>query len=29
MLESYRYKPNLRLLTPAHLKVIVEEFWEP
>ena len=29
MLESYGYKPGLRLLTPTHVKVIVEEFGEP
>ena len=29
MLMSNGYKPGLRLLTPAHVKVIVEEFGEP
>ena len=29
MLRSHGYKPGLRLLTPAHVKVIVEEFGEP
>ena len=29
MLKSHGYKPGLRLLTPAHVKVIVEEFGEP
>lgn len=28
-LRSHGYKPGLRLLTPAHVKVIVEEFGEP
>lgn len=29
MLISYGYKPGNRLLTPAHVKVIVDEFGEP
>lgn len=29
MLESYGYKPGIRLLTPAYVKVIVDEFGEP
>jgi hypothetical protein len=29
MLRSQGYKPGLRLLTPAHVKVIVDEFGEP
>jgi hypothetical protein len=29
LLESYGYKPGLRLLTPAHVKIIVDEFGEP
>ncbi|MEX0635621.1 MAG: DUF4248 domain-containing protein [Ferruginibacter sp.] len=29
MLESIGYKPGIRLLTPAQVKVIVEEFGEP
>ena len=29
MLESYGFKPGLRLLTPAQVKVIVDEFGEP
>ena len=29
ILESYGYRPGNRLLTPAHVKVIVEEFGEP
>jgi hypothetical protein len=29
MLKSFGYKPGNRLLTPAHVKVIVEEFGEP
>ena len=29
MLESHSYKPGLRLLTPVHVKVIVDEFGEP
>jgi hypothetical protein len=29
MLKSHGYKPGIRLLTPAHVKVIVEEFGEP
>ena len=28
-LENYGYKPGIRLLTPAHVKVIVDEFGEP
>jgi hypothetical protein len=28
-LENYGYKPGIRLLTPAHVKVIVNEFGEP
>ena len=29
LLLKLGYKPGLRLLTPAHVKVIVEEFGEP
>lgn len=29
MLQSIGYKPGNRLLTPAHVKVIVDEFGEP
>ena len=29
MLESIGYKPGVRILTPAHVKVIVDEFGEP
>jgi len=29
MLMSHGYKPGLRLLTPAHVKVIIDEFGEP
>jgi hypothetical protein len=29
ILQSLGYKPGLRLLTPAQVKVIVEEFGEP
>lgn len=29
LLESYGYKAGLRLLTPAHVKAIVDEFGEP
>jgi hypothetical protein len=29
ILESHGYKPGLRLLRPAHVKVIVEEFGDP
>jgi hypothetical protein len=29
MLESHGYKPGLRLLTPAQVKVVVDEFGEP
>ena len=29
MLISHGYKPGLRLLTPAHVKIIVDEFGEP
>jgi len=29
MLKRHGYKPGLRLLTPAHVKVIVDEFGEP
>ena len=29
ILKSHGYKPGLRLLTPAHVKVIVDEFGEP
>jgi hypothetical protein len=29
MLKNLGYKPGLRLLTPAHVKVIVDEFGEP
>jgi hypothetical protein len=29
LLKSHGYKTGLRLLTPAHVKVIVEEFGEP
>jgi hypothetical protein len=29
LLENFGYKPGIRLLTPAHVKVIVNEFWEP
>jgi hypothetical protein len=28
-LENYGYMPGIRLLTPAHVKVIIEEFGEP
>jgi hypothetical protein len=28
-LKSHGYKPGLRLLTPAHVKVIIDEFGEP
>ena len=28
-LKNHGYKPGLRLLTPAHVKVIVDEFGEP
>ncbi len=28
-LENYGYKPGIRLLTPAHVKVLVGEFGEP
>lgn len=28
LLENYGYQPGLRLLTPAHVKVIVDEFGE-
>jgi len=28
-LKSHGYKPGIRLLTPAHVKVIVDEFGEP
>ena len=28
-LQNLGYKPDNRLLTPAHVKVIVEEFGEP
>jgi hypothetical protein len=28
-LENFGYKPGIRLLTPAHVKVIVNEFGEP
>ncbi len=28
-LENFGYKPGIRLLTPAHVRVIVEEFGEP
>ncbi len=28
-LENYGYKSGIRLLTPAHVKVIVNEFGEP
>lgn len=29
MLENLGYKPGNRLLTPAHVKVIIDEFGEP
>jgi hypothetical protein len=29
MLENIGYKPGIRLFTPAHVKVIVNEFGEP
>lgn len=29
MLQTLGYKPGNRLLTPAHVKVIVDEFGEP
>jgi hypothetical protein len=29
MLKSFGYKPGNRLLTPAHVKVIVDEFGDP
>jgi hypothetical protein len=29
LLEIHGYKPGLRLLTPAHVEVIVDEFGEP
>jgi len=29
MLESCGYKAGLRIMTPAHVKVIVEELGEP
>ncbi len=29
MLQTLGYKPGTRLLTPAHVKVIVDEFGEP
>jgi hypothetical protein len=29
LLKSFGYKPGNRLLTPAHVKVIVDEFGEP
>ena len=29
MLKNLGYKPGNRLLTPAHVKVIVDEFGEP
>lgn len=29
MLENLGYKPGIRLLTPAHVKVIIDEFGEP
>lgn len=29
MLQTIGYKPGNRLLTPAHVKVIVDEFGEP
>jgi prophage antirepressor-like protein len=29
MLKNLGYKPGNRLLTPAHVKVIIEEFGEP
>ena len=29
LLKNHGYKPGLRLLTPAHVKVIVDEFGEP
>lgn len=29
ILQSLGYKPGNRLLTPAHVKVIVDEFGEP
>ena len=28
-LENFGYKPGIRLLTPAHVRVIIEEFGEP
>jgi hypothetical protein len=28
-LENFGYRPGIRLLTPAHVKVIVNEFGEP
>jgi hypothetical protein len=28
-LKNHGYKPGLRLLTPAHVKVIIDEFGEP
>lgn len=29
MLQTLGYKPGNRLLTPAHVKVIIDEFGEP
>jgi hypothetical protein len=29
MLENLGYKPGNRLLTPAHVKIIIDEFGEP
>jgi hypothetical protein len=29
MLQNLGYKPGIRILTPAHVKVIVDEFGEP
>jgi hypothetical protein len=29
MLKNLGYKPGIRLLTPAHVKVIIDEFGEP
>ncbi len=28
-LENFGYKPGIRILTPAHVRVIIEEFGEP
>lgn len=28
-LDNFGYKPGIRILTPAHVKVVVEEFGEP